>query len=115
MKLLLILFAGTGLILVLIALPLIDRRIKPNPFYGFRVRRTLEDAELWYAVNAHSGQRLLIAGLVMITAAIGLYFVPNLSMVAYALSITGIMVLTLAIGFVQTSRYLNQLDRDKDQ
>ena len=53
--------------------------------------------------------------LVMITAAIGLYFVPNLSMVAYALSITGIMVLTLAIGFVQTSRYLNQLDRDKDQ
>lgn len=113
MKILLFTFAVSGAILALIALPLIDRRIKPNLWYGFRVRATLEDEALWYAVNVHGGQRLLMAGLVTLIAAIGLYFIPNLSLDMYAVLMAVISIGTLSIGFAQTFRYLDRLKRDK--
>lgn len=113
MKILLFTFAVSGAILALIALPLINRRIKPNLWYGFRVRATLEDEGLWYAVNAHGGQRLLIAGLVTMISALGLYFIPNLSLDTYAVSMAVIAIGTLSIGFAQTFRYLDHLKREK--
>lgn len=108
MKILLITFAGVGLLSILIALPLIERRIKPNPWYGFRVRATLENSELWYDVNAHMGRRLLISGLITTLAAIGLYVMPGLTMDTYAIACGGISILALSVGLGQTMSYLRQ-------
>lgn len=99
MKILLITFAGSGLLAILIALPLIERRIKPNPWYGFRVRATLENPELWYDVNAHMGRRLLISGLITTLAAVALFLIPNLSPDTYALLCGGISVFVITLGF----------------
>jgi SdpI/YfhL protein family len=71
METLLILFVGGGLLLAALSAPLILRKIGPNPLYGFRVKRTLEDPTVWYPVNACAAKRLLVVGLVLSVSAIG--------------------------------------------
>ncbi|MEZ5541047.1 MAG: SdpI family protein [Pseudomonadota bacterium] len=51
---------GVSLVLVALAIPLVLRRVPPNPVYGFRTRATQADAALWREANAYFG-RLLIA------------------------------------------------------
>ena len=48
-------------IIALIAVPLAMRLIPPNPIYGVRTARTLDDSVLWYNANAVGGQLLLAA------------------------------------------------------
>ena len=48
-------------VIALIAIPLAMRLIPPNPIYGVRTARTLDDPKLWYAANALAGQLLLAA------------------------------------------------------
>ena len=38
-----ILFVLTGLLMIVLAVPMIRGKVPPNHWYGFRVRRTLED------------------------------------------------------------------------
>lgn len=57
-----LLFALVGLVFVGLSLPLIQERIPPNRFYGFRTPRTLSDPKIWYRVNRISGSDLFIAG-----------------------------------------------------
>ena len=58
--------AGTGLLLMLVALPLWLQKISPNWLYGFRTPRTVSNAALWYAANKVTGQDLFLAGLAQI-------------------------------------------------
>ncbi len=108
MRLLLVIFAGSGLVLIGIAVPLIERRIKPNPWYGFRVRATLENPGLWYDVNAYAGRRLLISGFITAFAALLLFLIPNLGPGTYALACGGISVLSISIGLAQSFQYLKR-------
>ena len=48
METILVLYAGIGLLLILVAIPLIRKKIKPNHLYGFRVPQTLNDPDVWY-------------------------------------------------------------------
>jgi uncharacterized membrane protein len=73
METLLVLYMILGLLMVMLAVPLIKRKVKPNGLYGFRVPQTLSDPEMWYAVNAHFGRRLLVTGVATTLAALLLY------------------------------------------
>lgn len=110
LTLLMLLFAGMGLLLVGISIPLIQRRIKPNFWYGFRTKRTLNDPTIWYEVNAYAGKRLLISGLTTTSAAIILYLIPGLTVDGYTLGITVFALGPLMIGLSQSFRYLNRLE-----
>src|SRR5438309_9372042 len=101
MEILLILFVCSGFILVGISIPLIMGKIGPNPWYGFRVRRTLSDPVVWYAVNAYSAKRLLAVGIVNIVSAIVLYFVPEIDVAVYASSCGAIAVAGLVVALIQ--------------
>jgi uncharacterized membrane protein len=57
-----LLFVCTGLLLVGLSIPLLLRRVKPNGWYGFRVRKTLSDERIWYESNAYMAKWLLISG-----------------------------------------------------
>ena len=50
METILVLYVGIGLLLILVAIPLIRKKIKPNHLYGFRVPQTLNDPEVWYCL-----------------------------------------------------------------
>ena len=110
MTLLLVLYVAAGLLLVALSLPLIWGKVGPNPWYGFRVRRTLEDPAVWYPANAFAGKCLLYVGLV-IAAAVLFFLVPGIAEEVYARAVAvvalGGAVMTVALSF----RYLATVDR----
>jgi hypothetical protein len=53
-----------SLVLAGFSVPMILRKVPPNPTYGFRTRLTLSSPEVWYPANAFSGWTLLIAALI---------------------------------------------------
>lgn len=55
-------FTATGVLIVLLAIPLAQRRIAPNQLYGLRVRATFADREVWYDANQRSGRDLIYFG-----------------------------------------------------
>ena len=109
MALMLGMFIGTGLLLSVISVPMVMKKIKPNGLYGFRVRKTMENPDVWYAVNCYSGKWLLATGLVIVAAAIGLSFMPTLTIDAYALDVLAVFGTAFAISIVASVRYLNSL------
>jgi uncharacterized membrane protein len=111
LTLLLLLFVSAGLLLAGISIPLIQRRVKPNWWYGFRTKRTLNNPALWYDVNAYAGQRLLVSGVITTIAAIVLYFFPGLTVDGYALGMLVFAMVPLMIGVWQSFRYLKRIDR----
>ena len=113
MEILLILFVCSGLVLVGLSIPLILGMIGPNPWYGFRVRRTLSDPAVWYAVNAYSAKRLLAIGMVNIVSAVVLYFAPEIDVAVYASSCGVIAVAGIIVGLIQSFWFLRALKREK--
>jgi uncharacterized membrane protein len=111
MATILILYVVIGLLMVVLAVPLIKRKVKPNGLYGFRVPQTLSDPEVWYAVNAHFGRRLLVAGVATVLAALLLYRVPGLDVDSYAWALLAVFALFFGVGLVQSWLYMNTLTR----
>jgi len=109
MTTILFLYVIAGLLLTGLSIPLILGIVKPNPLYGFRVQQTLDNPQVWYAVNKYSGKRLLAAGIITIVAAVGFYFIPGISLDAYALACLGVTGTALAIGIVQSFLYLKKV------
>lgn len=52
-----------SLVLAALALPLAARWVGPNPLYGLRIRRTLQDERLWFKTNALGGWLLVAVAL----------------------------------------------------
>jgi uncharacterized membrane protein len=111
METLCILYVGGGLLLTLLAVPMIAGKVPPNPIYGFRTPATLSDPDLWYAVNRRAGWWFLAGGLVNAIAALVLYQIPGLSVDAYALLVLAVIVIGLAAGIGDSFRYLCLLKR----
>jgi hypothetical protein len=111
METLLVLFMCSGFILVGLAIPLIRGKIGPNPWYGFRVRRTLSDPAVWYAVNAYSAKRILVVGVVNIVSAVVLYSVPKIDVAVYASSCGAIAVAGLIVALIQSLGFLRSFNR----
>jgi hypothetical protein len=114
MTIILILYVTVGILLVLIALPLLREKVPPNPWYGFRLPPARDDPRIWYAVNKHSAKRLCAAGACTAVAAILLYRVPGFAIDTYALACLGVTGITLVVGLVQSVRYMRRLARDRD-
>jgi hypothetical protein len=109
MALLLTFYVAAGLLLAGLSLPLIWRKVSPNPWYGFRVRQTVDDPAVWYPANAYAGKGLLGVGLSTCAAAIALFFVPGISLDWYAGLVAVVAFGGLAVTVVLSFRYLGQL------
>jgi hypothetical protein len=109
MFILLLLFLFSGIFLAGISIPLILGKIPPNGLYGFRVKKTMENPEIWYLVNAYSGKWLLVVGIVLAIVSIVLYFIPGFSIILYSYSILAIWAVLFAIALAASIRYLKTL------
>jgi hypothetical protein len=96
-------------ILLLLSVQLIKGKIPPNWIYGFRVKKTLENPETWYAVNTYIGKWLLAASLVQAMAAVVIYFIPGISMDIYAYSVLAVWVVVFGAAMFASVRHLNSL------
>ncbi len=110
-----VMYVLSGLLLSGLAIPLILRKVGPNPVYGFRLKQTLEDPAVWYDVNAVAGKGMLIDGLAVALAAVVLPLAPGVSVDRYAISVTAILILSLGITLVVSFRELARMTSDKER
>ena len=68
---------GIGALMIVLAVPMILKKVKPNVWYGFRTRKTLSDERVWYAANQYAGKALLLAGGVIVVGAVVLYWAAS--------------------------------------
>jgi uncharacterized membrane protein len=90
----------------LISLPLIFRKVPPNPVYGYRTRVTLSDDALWYKVNAYFGLRFLLSSLVSACIAVALFEWQGLSPQAYLPVSIGLLLAPVMVAGLLTSRFV---------
>ncbi len=109
LTLLLLMFIGSGAVVIGVSIPLALGRIPPNSWYGFRVPRTLADPDVWYAANRYGGRLGFWLGGFVMASAVGFYFVPGISVEEYAWTILGVVVLGMAAVLVLLFRYLQTL------
>jgi uncharacterized membrane protein len=103
-------FALVGVLMALIARPMIAGRIPSNHWYGFRTPKTLSSDEIWYPANAYSGRTLYVAGLVMFIGSVVLFPVsPFLSkdQVGFAGLILTCVPLTWSV--IKSFQYIKKL------
>lgn len=63
-------YVVVGLVFIGLGIPLVQRRIPQNRWYGFRVAKTFSSERIWYDANEVAGRDLIVAGAVVaITAA----------------------------------------------
>ena len=85
----------------------------PLPRDGFRVRRTLEDPNVWYPANAYAGWRMPWVGIAAVIVAVAAYLLPGLELSVYA-SIVGVVIaIGLIVGLVQSFAYLRKLTDER--
>jgi hypothetical protein len=109
MKIMMIMFICSGTLLSLLAVPMITRKIPPNGLYGFRVKKTMENPEIWYPVNAYSGKWLFLTGITMVISALVIKFIPGISIDVYAYSNLAVWGITFTVAIIDSIRYLNSL------
>jgi hypothetical protein len=67
-----------GATFVVVGIPLAQRRVPRNNWYGYRIRSTLKDDDIWYPVNERGGRHLIaLGGALFLVALIGLFFAGN--------------------------------------
>src|SRR5438874_2180687 len=57
--------------------------VRPNPLYGFRTRKTLQDADVWYATNRVAGYWGIVTGMVAAVVSIPTFFPCNFRVVLW--------------------------------
>jgi uncharacterized membrane protein len=104
------LYIGGGILLAALSIPLIMRKIKPNPIYGFRTPTTLSNETYWYEVNSYAGKWLLGAGIMIAISAIVLAMLP-LSLDTYAILCAVIILGAITIAIVMGVIYMRKLQK----
>jgi hypothetical protein len=102
----------TGLLFVGVSQPMVKRRVKPNPWYGFRTPKTLSSEEIWYSANAYCGRALTVAGCFICLASIALVplvYLPHLGPNTYAYGCLIALFGSLTWVVVVSFRYLQKL------
>lgn len=107
-----VVFVVTGLILVGVGLPMKRRRVKPNGWYGVRLRSTREDETIWYDVNEKAGRELVVLGVcVVLLTAIG--SVVSEAVLVNALVATSVLLVGTILVAVRSMTLARRLWRER--
>ena len=107
------LFAGSGLLFVFLAIPLIRRRVRPNGLYGLRVPATFADEWVWYEANARTGWDLVWLGSLQIVVALALPWVVAESIFTFVwlgVAVAGAVMMAI-VGWRRANRLLRERQR----
>lgn len=102
-------YVGLGGFLILLAQPLIERKVGPNGWYGVRMPKTLSNEDVWYKANEYGGRTLRVMGLITAVAAIILSPLNWINVHVYALTCTGVMFVAAIWMAVMDLKYIAKL------
>ncbi len=106
------LFGVVGMLWIGLGIPLVRGKVRPNPWYGVRVRATLEDERLWYPVNRLCGFGMAIVGLLMVVTSVFLAAFPVRQDISVVIQLS-IMVVGSTWVLIQTFAFLKKLQRNR--
>lgn len=80
--------SGACVTLIALHIPLSQGRIKPNDWYGLRIKATLEDPEIWYPANARAantgiGISIILLILLILSLPLGVNLYTSLNLMAF--------------------------------
>jgi len=97
-----IIFIFVGALEILMGMPLMYGKIKPNWFYGFRLPKTVSNKEIWYEVNKQTGRDFIISGMIIVIVSLFLMvFNLNFDVVTIATIQVFILMALMAIIIVR--------------
>jgi uncharacterized membrane protein len=97
------------LLMVVLAIPLILRKVRRNVLYGFRTCATLADDFVWYEANAYFGRGLLVSSLVSAGAVLTLSEVNGVSQSFFFASTIFALVVPALVATLLTLRFARSL------
>ena len=97
------LISGSGLLVALLAIPLILRRVPPNTLYGVRTKAAFASDVDWYRINAQGGRYLLVSGLLIVITGVVGFFLPASISESYSLWASGVSVAVILIPCIRLS------------
>jgi len=103
------LISGSGLLIALLAIPLVLRRVPPNMLYGVRTKAAFASDADWYRINALGGRYLAVSGLLIVITGLVGFFLPasvyeSYSWWASGVSVAGILIPCLRLCLVKPAR-----------
>jgi len=102
--------AVTAIVFIAMSIPLIMGKVPPNGMFGVRVRKTIENEELWYRANAYFGKDFLIASTLVLALCIALYFKRNgMDTNTFLLVVSVVLTVPYIVAVVKTFIYLKRL------
>ena len=103
-------FLSAGFIEIILGIPLLLEKIKPNWFYGFRTPKTMSNKEIWYKANKYAARDLIIIGCIAVIGSLFLLFLRD-SFSVETIAYTGVFLLAipLIIMIIRGFVYLNKL------
>ena len=93
-----------GGIIILLAIPLVRRSVKPNQLYGVRFKASYASEEAWYDINQYGGQRLILWSIPLVAIGIATLFLPLGSNI-WAILLIACAPLIVIIPAVESWRY----------
>jgi len=91
------LISGSGLLIALLAIPLILRRVPPNMLYGVRTKAAFASDADWYRINAQGGRYLVVSGLLIVATGVSGFFLPASVYESYSWWASGVSVAVIVI------------------
>lgn len=80
------LICGSGLLILLLSIPMILRRVPPNSLYGVRTKASFSSDSDWYRINAIGGRYLAVSGTaIFLVGGIG-FFIPSSAQNSYLIA-----------------------------
>ena len=99
---------GGGIFLILSALPMLYNCVKPNPWYGFRVPKTLSDERIWYPANSYAAKGMILTGIITIVVA-GVLRLTDVPPIKYQLLCVSMFLGGLILTLIMSLIYVRKL------
>jgi uncharacterized membrane protein len=103
-----------GIIMMIVAIPLYRRKIKPNALYGLRIPATFRSDAVWYEANHLFARDLFTLGLFILLAALAATL-TDVEADAFMPSMVGLMVVGVLVILAVNWRRAKRLLRDQDE
>jgi len=94
---------------IVLAIPLILKKVPRNRFYGFRVKATLENDFVWYETNAYFGRGFFIASVLSACLIAGLFFFDLVAATDFTRASLAVLIVPQLLVVLLTFRFIRFL------
>jgi uncharacterized membrane protein len=102
--------AGVGVVFIGLGIPLFQKRVPPNPWYGCRTTKSLADEKIWYMVNRTTGKDMILAGILIIISSLAVFMFASKMRPNYAaVVLLSVLILSTAGMVVNSVRVLRRM------